>query len=131
MKLLLDTCTFLWMIWDEPKIGPSMRERLTAPDNELFLSTISLWEATSKFAAGRLDIRAQEPAWRHLVTQRDAHGIHSLTLTDEAVAHVEHLPFLHRDPFDRLLICQAIEHGLAIVTPDGHVRQYPVKTIWD
>ncbi len=131
MNLLLDTCTFLWMIWDEPKISGRMRDQLVDPDNHLFLSHVSLWEATSKYAAGKLDIRAKGSAFRHLVEQRDAHEILPLALDEDAISHVEHLPFRHRDPFDRLLICQAIEHGLAIVTPDNHIRQYPVKTIWD
>ncbi len=131
MNLLLDTCTFLWMIWDEPVIDPRMRERLTDPGNTLFLSTISIWEATSKYAAGRLDIRAKGSAWRHLIEQRAAHEILPLPLDDASVSHVEHLPFHHRDPFDRLLICQAIEHGMALVTPDDHIRRYPVKTLWD
>ncbi|BCX88944.1 hypothetical protein MIN45_P1314 [Methylomarinovum tepidoasis] len=131
MNLLLDTCTFLWMIWDEPKIRPAIRKLLIDPDNTLFLSTISLWEATAKYAAGRLEIRAPGPAWRHLVEQRDAHDIRPLLLDETSVAHVETLPFVHKDPFDRLLICQAIEHGLAIVTPDDHIRRYPIKTVWE
>lgn len=131
MNLLLDTCTFLWMIWDEPRIPPGVRDRLTDPRNGTFLSTISLWEAMAKHAAGRLGIRARGSAFRHLVEQREAHEVASLPLNEQAIAHLEHLPALHRDPFDRLLICQAIEHGLAIVTPDEHIRRYPVKTLWD
>ena len=131
MNLLLDTRTFLWLIWDEPRIGPALRDRLTDPENRLFLSTISLWEATAKYAAGRLEVRAPGPAWRHFVEQREAHDIEPLPLDDASVGHVETLPFIHKDPFDRLLICQAIEHGLGIVTPDDHIRRYPVKTVWD
>lgn len=131
MRLLLDTCTFLWMIWEEPVIRPDMRAILSNPENLLYLSPISLWEATSKYRLGKLELRAPPPAWRHFVTQRDAHDILPLALDEASIAHVEHLPFLHKDPFDRLLICQAIEHGLAIVTPDDHIRQYPIKTLWD
>lgn len=131
MNLLLDTCTFLWMIWDEPIIKPVTRALLTAPDNTVFLSTISIWEATAKYAADRLEIRATGSAWRHLIEQREAHEMIPLQLDDRSVAHVEQLPFIHKDPFDRLLICQAIEHGLAIVTPDQHIRRYPIKTVWD
>lgn len=130
MRLLLDSCTFLWLIWDEAPLTLGVRELLEDGENTLYLSVISIWEATVKHAKGRLDLKTREPAWQHLTGQRAAHGISPLPVDEAVIAHLEHLPDLHRDPFDRLLICQAIEHGLAIVTPDQAIRQYPVKTLW-
>ena len=61
---------------------------------------------------------------------RDAHGIASLPIDEETALHLSRLPDLHRDPFDRLLVSQAIVHGLTIVTPDPLVAQYPARTLW-
>lgn len=131
MGLLLDTCAFLWLIWEDQKLSARARELIADAGTPLFLSAVSIWEATSKHLLGKLPVYAKEPAWLHFVRQRDRHDIAPLPLDESAIRHLEHLPPLHRDPFDRLLICQAIEHGLGIVTPDDHIRQYPVKTLWD
>ena len=130
MKYLLDTCTFLWLIWDEPELSSRSRDVIRNRDHELFLSPVSQWEALVKHRAGKLEIRTQEPAWRHFVDQRERHGILSLPLDEIALGHLAKLPNHHRDPFDRMLICQAIESGLAILTSDPLIRRYPVKTEW-
>ncbi|HEX7382423.1 MAG TPA: PIN domain-containing protein, partial [Nevskiaceae bacterium] len=62
--------------------------------------------------------------------QRLLHGIEALDLREAAVRHLSHLPHIHRDPFDRLLICQAIEYGLALVTPDPWIQRYPIRALW-
>ena len=62
--------------------------------------------------------------------QRAAHGIEALPVDEEAALHVGKLPDLHRDPFDRMLVAQAIVGGLVLVTPDGPIWQYPVRTLW-
>lgn len=130
MNLLLDTCVFLWMIWDDPVLTPDLRGVLADPRNELFLSAVSVWEASHKHALGKLTVHAPEGAWAHFTRQRAAHGIRALPFDDAAVRHLSALPPVHRDPFDRMLICQAIEHSLTVVTPDAHIRRYPIKTFW-
>ena len=130
MRLLLDTCTFLWLIWDEAELASGARDVARDPDHEVFLSPVSVWEALVKHQIGKLQLKTSESAWRHFTTQRVAHHVESLPLDEASLAHVTTLPGLHRDPFDRLLICQAIEHGLAIVTPDPAIQRYPVKTLW-
>jgi PIN domain nuclease of toxin-antitoxin system len=130
MNLLLDTCTFLWMIWDEAPLRPRVRAILSDPSHSLYLSAVSVWEATNKHAIGKLSVTADEPAWQHFVRQRAAHQILPLALGEAATGHLANLPLLHRDPFDRMLICQAIEHGLVLVTPDPWIRRYPIKTLW-
>lgn len=130
MKLLLDTCTFLWMIWDEPPLNTNVRSLLADPANELFVSVVSIWEATSKHRIGKLSLNTNEPAWLHFTRQRQAHGIHGLSLAEADIRHIDALPDIHRDPFDRLLICQSIEQGLIVVTPDAHISRYPIQTFW-
>jgi PIN domain nuclease of toxin-antitoxin system len=130
MKLLLDTCTFLWMIWDEAPLTAGVHEILSDAGNEAYLSAVSVWEATVKHRLGKLSLNADEPAWQHFTRQRTLHGALALPLTESDVRHVQNLPDNHRDPFDRLLICQAIEHGLTLVTPDPQIRRYPIKTLW-
>lgn len=131
MRLLLDTCVFLWLIWDEPDLVPEMREALSDPDHTLFLSAVSVWEATQKHALGKLTVHAPEGAWTHFVRQRKLHQIEALAVDEAAARHLAALPMLHRDPFDRMLICQAIEHGMTLVTPDQNIRRYPIRTLWD
>lgn len=130
MRLLLDTCTFLWLIWDESDLLPRVRDVVRDPEHEVFLSPVSVWEALVKHQIGKLQLKTNEPPWQHFSTQREAHEIKSLPLDEPSLAHLPRLPDLHRDPFDRVLICQAIEHGLTIVTPDPLIRSYPVRVQW-
>ena len=130
MRLLLDTCTFLWMIWDEAPLNPAVREILSDARHEAFLSAASVWEATNKHRLGKLRLNTNEPAWQHFTRQRELHGLLPLPLTESDVRHIDNLPDIHRDPFDRLLICQTIEHGLTLMTPDPQIRRYPIKTLW-
>lgn len=131
MRLLLDTCTFLWLIGDVRHLSAKAKAAIGDSSNECWLSAASQWEAMVKHASGRLEIDCEPSAVAaFLAEQREAHGVQSLAVSEADVAHVTTLPDLHRDPFDRLLICQAIEHGLAIVTSDPLIRRYPIKTVW-
>jgi len=130
MNLLLDTCTFLFLVSDFERIPANTRQRLaTLP---LTVSTLTLWEILIKIGKGQLRIdtgnQGMAGFWRE---QCEALEALVLPVQPADVLHLPALPVIHRDPFDRLLICQAIEHGLALVTPDEHIRQYPVKTIWE
>ncbi len=128
MKLLLDTCTFLWITADAPSLSPRLRELFRSPDNEVYLSAASAWEIAVKHGLGRLSL-PQAPD-RFVREMREAHGITSLAIDEEAALHVSRLPALHHDPFDRILVSQAIVHGLTILTPDPLVIQYPARTTW-
>ncbi|MFO1206336.1 MAG: type II toxin-antitoxin system VapC family toxin [Burkholderiales bacterium] len=127
---MLDTCTFLWLIGNSPRLPESARTVLTSPDHDAFLSVASLWEILLKHALGRFDMHVREAPDRYFVSRREAHGVASLPIDEEAVAQLPKLPDLHRDPFDRILVCQAIAHGLTIVTPDEAIRRYPVRSFW-
>lgn len=72
MSLLLDTCTFLWLIWDEAPLSPAVREVLSDRSHTAYLSAVSVWEATQKQAVGKLSVTAREPPGQHFVRQREA-----------------------------------------------------------
>lgn len=127
MKLLLDTCTFLWLAGGQP-LSAGAAGAVRQPGHDVFLSAVSVWEITTKHKAGRL--RLPEPPDRLIPTERRLRGVQALPFDEESALQVSRLPALHRDPFDRMLISQAIALGLAIVTPDPLIAQYPVRIIW-
>jgi PIN domain nuclease of toxin-antitoxin system len=128
MKILLDTCAFLWIISDMPELSETGRLLFVDPTNEVYLSSVSAWEIAIKHALGRLPL--PETPERFVPTQRKQHRIDPLPLEEEATLYLSRLPSYHQDPFDRMLICQAVVHGMVILTPDELIRQYPVRTSW-
>jgi PIN domain nuclease of toxin-antitoxin system len=128
VKLLLDSCTFLWIVADDSHLSGTARAVFRDPANEAFLSVVSAWEIAVKNALGNMAL--PEPADIYIPNYRKKELIEPLPLSEEMVLQVVRLPAIHRDPFDRLLICQAIAEGMAILTPDQRIRQYPVLTIW-
>ena len=128
MRLLLDTCTFLWIAAGSDELSEPARAAYCDPGNEVFLSAVSAWEIALKNALGKLPL--PEAPGRYLPAVRLRHRIAPLPLDEEAALQLPKLPELHRDPFDRMLVCQAITHGLDIVTPDPAITQYPVRTVW-
>ena len=128
MKLLLDACTFLWMIADARELSPQVRQLVRDPCNDVYLSAASSWEIGVKYGLGKLPLPV--PPERFILDQRVYHGVEPLSLDEESVLYVHRLPALHRDPFDRALVCQAIVHGMTILTPDPLVTQYPVRCLW-
>ena len=128
MNLLLDTCTFLWVVADAPELSDTARALFTDRTHPVHLSAVSAWEIAVKHGLGRLPLPNRPEAF--VVTQRKKHFIDPLPLEETAALHLTTLPPLHRDPFDRMLVCQAIAHGLTILTPDERIRQYPVRTVW-
>jgi len=127
MRLLLDTCTFLWMVSGE-SLSDVAAQAIREPSNEVLFSAVSAWEIVVKHGTGRLPL--PEPPERFIPAERRLRGVAALAVDEDASFHLMRLPRLHRDPFDRMLICQAIAHGLFIVTPDPLITQYPVRTIW-
>ncbi len=128
MKALLDTCTFLWIITGSRELSLAAAKVFADPANEILLSVVSVWELTVKHSLGKLPMPASLD--RFVLEQREKHGITVLPLEERAVFHLHKLPVLHRDPFDRMLICQAIEHDCVLLTPDPLIVQYPVRTQW-
>jgi PIN domain nuclease of toxin-antitoxin system len=128
VKLLLDTCTFLWIAAGSSQLSKRAIELFSDPANEVFLSAVSSWEMAVKHSMGRLLLPAAPDDF--IPAQREAHGIASLPLSEEEALYVSRLPSLHRDPFDRMLICQAVVNGFAVLTPDTLISQYAVRTFW-
>jgi len=128
MNILLDTCAFLWIVRDSPQLSATARILFSDPTNMIFLSAVSAWEITVKHGLGRLPLA--EPPHRYIPTERDKHDILSLDLSEAAALELRRLPNHHQDQFDRMLICQAIAHGLTLLTPDSHIQAYPVRTVW-
>ena len=128
MKLLLDTSTFLWWTHGSKRIPDRVRDLAADPANQVWLSAVSSWEITVKYALGRLTL--PEPPDRFVPHERERHRFASLPVDEASTLHLGSLPPLHKDPFDRMLVCQGIEHGLTLVTPDRLITQYPVRCIW-
>jgi PIN domain nuclease of toxin-antitoxin system len=128
VRILLDTVAFLWAVTDAPDLSADARELFADPGNEVYLSSVSAWEISVKNALGKLPL-PDSPA-RYVPAQRKQHGIETLHLDEASALHLNRLPILHKDPFDRMLVCQAIAQDLVILTPDRLIAQYPVRTAW-
>jgi len=127
MRILLDTHIFLWFISGDIQLSTDVRDAIRDPDNEVYLSTISVWEAIVKYQLGKLPL--PENPKTYLPKQRDLHQFASLALDEISVVQLAKLPLLHRDPFDRMLICQALQNGLTIATVDTAIRAYSVNVM--
>lgn len=128
MKLLLDTCAFLWIIRGQPQASPTAIALFRDTANEVFLSSVSAWEIAVKHRLGKLPL-GDIPV-RYVPREREKHRTKSLPLNEADTLVLDKLPLLHHDPFDRMLICQAITHQMTILTPDPLIMQYPVLTRW-
>ena len=127
MKVLLDTHAFLW--WDaEPKrLSAQAVAAIQNSDNAVVVSVVSVWEMQIKSQLGKLTLRV--PLER-LVAQHQSNGAQLLPITLAHVLAVDSVPLLHKDPFDRLLLAQAIVEGAHIITADPLFSQYSVPLIW-
>jgi PIN domain nuclease of toxin-antitoxin system len=128
MRLLLDTCTLLWLARADRALPPGVRDSVTSQSAEVFVSAATAWEIAIKHSTGRLPLPVSVD--RFVPMLRERYGLVGLPIEEQAALHVAKLPRLHSDPFDRLLVSQAIVHGLTIVTPDPLVTQYPARTMW-
>lgn len=127
MKFLLDTRVFLWFISRDAKLPAEWRDTIRQPHHEIYLSVVSLWETLIKYHLGKFPL--PEPPERYRPTQRARHQITNLPLDEASVRQLAALPPIHRDPFDRMLICQALEHKLTIITVDEIFQAYPAPIL--
>lgn len=128
MRLLLDTCAFLWIVGGGRALPSAAAAAYRSQDNEVFLSAASTWEIAIKYSQGRLPLPV--PPHQLVTEERARRGLGSLAVDEESTLHVARLPMLHGDPFDRLIVAQAIVHGLTILTPDPVIHRYPARTLW-
>ena len=122
MKLLLDTQVLLWAAGNSKRLTASARKLLNDPGNDLWCSAVSLWEITIKNSLGRKDFRVEPRVLRRGLLDN---GYTELPITSQHAVSVEGLPDIHRDPFDRLLLAQALSEGITLVTADALLATYP------
>jgi PIN domain nuclease of toxin-antitoxin system len=122
---LVDTSTLIWVLADSKRLSAKARKALHA--GPLVLSVVSLWEIVLKAQKGSLDI-ADPVHWWSRAT--DLSGGVILSIRPAHISVLAGLPPIHKDPFDRLLVAQAVSEGLVIITSDEKVCDYPVKTLW-
>ncbi len=128
MKVLLDTCAFLWWMTSPERVPRRLLERLRDPSNDVLLSAASGWEISVKSTLGRLELPTPVAAFIARAAKE-----HSLEILPISMAHAVRsgaLPLHHRDPFDRLLIAQAEIERMSIATPDRVYRTYGVRVLW-
>ncbi len=128
MKILLDTHLFLWFISNNKRLSERCYDAISNRDNEIYLSVVSVWEAMIKYQLGKLPL--PESPEIYLPTQRERHQIASLSISETTITQLAQLPPLHNDPFDRLLLCQSLEHDLIMMTEDRAIISYPVANIF-
>lgn len=128
MKLLLDTHLLLWVANGHENLSPEARTLISDPGNTLFFSVANLWEITIKHALGRQDFQVDIHLLRRQLLDNE---YNELPIISEHVAMVSHLPPIHKDPFDRILIAQAMSEGSLLLTSDTHIAQYsgPIRKV--
>src|SRR5262249_10024468 len=127
MRLLLDTHIFLWYITDDSRLSVAAANVIREQGNDAYLSVVSVWEALAKHQLGKLPLPS--PADEYLRKRREWHEIQSLSFEESSLSHLLRLPMHHKDPFDRMLICQALQYDLVIITVDKQFAKYPVKLL--
>jgi PIN domain nuclease of toxin-antitoxin system len=128
VNLLLDTHAFLWWATGDARVPREVERILREPGHDVYVSAVSMWELAVKALIGKL--RLPMPVSEFITDARSRLEALPLPFEERAIIHLAKLPNHHRDPFDRMLICQAIEHDLMLVTADEQVKRYPVKTYW-
>jgi PIN domain nuclease of toxin-antitoxin system len=128
MKYLLDTHVFIWMASDPDALPQSIAEILLAPESDLVLSLVSIWEMQIKAQLGKLKLATELPALVEEQQTRNAVAILPISL--EHLWELGKLPPIHRDPFDRLLIAQSRREKLLFLTADSLIPKYDVDVVW-
>jgi PIN domain nuclease of toxin-antitoxin system len=128
LRALVDTHSFLWALLHDHRLTPTAKQILTAPENELYFSLVSLWEIAIKIKTGKLNAIGSSVSY--IRDEMKAYGLKLLPIQYDHILTLESLPRFHGDPFDRLLIAQALHEGLPILTGDPKFREYGVQLIW-
>jgi PIN domain nuclease of toxin-antitoxin system len=122
VKLLLDTQLLLWAAGEPKRLSAAARKLLNDPRHELSFSAASLWEIAIKSTLGREDFRVEPRLLRRGLLDN---GYVELPITSQHAVSIDGLPLLHKDPFDRLLLAQALSEGITLLTSDAQLAQYP------
>lgn len=128
MNILLDTHAFLWFVDDNPRLSQAARVLIEAEDSQPFLSMASLWEMAIKISLGKLQL--EQPYEAFVPQQLALNGIGILNFSLEHIAEISHLPFHHRDPFDRMIAVQSRTEKMTLVSADTSFDAYEVERVW-
>ncbi len=128
MRLLLDTHALLWFVAADPQLSQAAQQAVASPNNQKLVSMVSIWEIAIKYSLGRLDLKMplEDFVSLHLAPNK----VTLLPITVPHILKVASLPHHHRDPFDRLLIAQAITEGVPLVSADSAFDQYGHSRLW-
>jgi PIN domain nuclease of toxin-antitoxin system len=124
VRLLLDTHVYLWWLLGDRRLGAARRRAIADQVSEVYVSAASIWELAIKISIGRF-----EPGEVDLAEQVEASGFRQLPVTGAHAWRGRDLPPLHRDPFDRMLVAQALSEGLTLATDDPAIRSYAVPVL--
>ena len=124
---LLDTNALIWTLSDPEELSNPAKDVITNSDNKLFVSIATLWEITIKQSIGKLDLEGDV---LDIVEECEREGINILSIQPQHLKKLVKLPLIHRDPFDRLIISQAIYEDLTIITKDSMIPKYDVSVLW-
>jgi len=127
MKLLLDSRVFIWWNQDQKRLSPRVLEACENPDNDLYLSLASIWEMQIKTKLGKLRVAGTLPG---AISKQREQGVRLLNIYPEHIFATASLPPIHGDPFDRLLVAQAMTENMSLVTADRLLADYPVSVLW-
>ena len=128
MKLLLDTHALLWFIGNDPQLSATARQGIEKSEHDKFVSAASLWEISIKLSLGK--VKLPRPFGEVFPQQLEVNGFELLPISCAQLNQLVTLPFHHRDPFDRLLIAQAMADDMTIVTRDPEFSKYSPKVLW-
>jgi PIN domain nuclease of toxin-antitoxin system len=128
LKYLIDTHTLLWIIAGDPKLSPSARDIYLDKQNEIWISIASVWEMAIKISLGKLTIPGTLSSFmkEHIL----GNDIRIMNISLTQVCRLETMPFYHWDPFDRLLIAQAIEDNIPVISADIIFDKYDIQRVW-
>ena len=127
MKLLVDTQSFIWFVENDKQLPVKIKKELEDPENSIIISIASLWEMTIKMTLGKLHISNDI---EKMIDKLYQNGFDILPILPEHIIKLSTLEYIHRDPFDRIIISQGLSENIAIVTSDDKFDKYKVKRMW-
>jgi len=128
VRVLLDTHAFLWLVTDAPQLSPKAKAIFLDAENELLLSAVSGFEIAVKYSLGKLEL--SEPPRAFIENRVRQNALTVLPIQMQHTYRLSHLPFHHRDPFDRMLVAQALEEDIPLLSADEILSQYGVERLW-
>ena len=128
MTYLLDTHSFLWLVWNDSRFSSIARAQIAVPGTQAYVSLASVWEIAIKVGIGKLSLK--RPVDEFFQLHLASSGIDLLHPTLDDVLNVAKLPLHHRDPFDRLLISRSLTQNMPLISADTHFDSYGVQRVW-